>query len=326
MTERDIQRWSREVAQDPGAPSFVRLARAYRRQGRRGAARDVVVRGLARNPEHLEGHSLLALMHVEEGDPVRARDEWETVLRLEPGHFDARRGLGFLALERRDFDAARRHLEAAARVRPGDTTIAQALQVLDRKVAATTPTTPPPPATPAPVAPPAAPPAPAATPAAPPAPAAAPALPSAPTPTGAAGGAADAPGGPGVQPDATPREPDRLFEPLGGEPCFDGALLLDSHGMVLAGRLDEGEERGGELLGALLDSVVAEAIRTTVLVELGEWQELMLDCDAATVHVASLPGRAVVVAKLRPRTPAGWVVRLASTARGLASRFMEGSP
>jgi tetratricopeptide (TPR) repeat protein len=310
MTERDVQRWSREVAQDPGAPSFVRLARAYRRQGRRGAARDVVVRGLARNPEHLEGHSLLALMHVEEGDAVRARDEWETVLRLDPDHFEASRGLGFLALERRDFDAARKHLEAAARVRPGDVTIAQALQVLDRKVAATTPTTPTPPATPIPT----------------PAPPATAQLPPGPALTGAAGATMDSPAGGRAQPDATAQEPDRLFDALGGEPCFDGALLLDFRGMVLAGRLNGGEEGAGELLGALLDGVVAEAIRTAELVHLGEWRELMLDCDAAMVHVASLPGRAVVAAKLRPRTPAGWVVRLAGTARNLATRFMEGSP
>lgn len=257
------------MAEDPGAPSFVRLARAYRREGRRGAARDVVVRGLARNPEHLEGHSLLALMYVEEGDSIRARDEWETALRLEPGHFDASRGLGFLALERKDFAAARTHLEAAARARPGDPTVRQALQVLDRKVAAQ------------------------------------------PAPSGRNGG---------------PRDPGRLFEPLGGEPCFAGALVLDVHGRVLAGSMDDEGEDNGALLGALLDGVVAEAHRTTELVDLGAWQELMIDCENATMHISPLPDGAVVLAKMRPRTPAGWVVRLASSARDLARHFVEESP
>ncbi len=133
MTDHDLQRWSREVAEDPGAPSFVRLARAYRRQGRRGAARDVVLGGLAANPEHVDAHSLLALIHVEDGDRQQARDEWETVLRLDPGNFSASRGLGFLALERSDLPAARRHLDAAARARPDDPAVAQALQVLDRR-------------------------------------------------------------------------------------------------------------------------------------------------------------------------------------------------
>jgi predicted regulator of Ras-like GTPase activity (Roadblock/LC7/MglB family) len=291
MTDRNIQRWSREVAEDPGAPPFVRLARAYRRQGRRGAARDIVVRGLARNPEHLEGHSLLALMHVEEGDPLRARDEWETVLRLEPGHFDACRGLGFLALERREFHAARRHLEAAARARPADSTVAQALQVLDQKTAAAAP--PPDPG---------------------------------PPPGDHAETPAETPSGAGSAADAAPWEPDHLFRPLDGEPCFAGALILDAHGMVLAGALAEEGEDSGALLGALLDGVVAEAGRTTDLVQLGAWQELMVECEKATMHVAPLDDGAVVVSKLRPRTPAGWVVRLAATARGLARRFMEVAP
>jgi tetratricopeptide (TPR) repeat protein len=288
MNKRDMQRWSREVAEDPGAPSFVRLARAYRREGRRGAARDIVVRGLARNPEHLEGHSLLALMYVEEGDSMRARDEWETVMRLQPGHFDASRGLGFLALERKDFGAARTHLEAAAAARPGDPTVGQALQVLDRKVAAAP--RPAPPATPKP---------------------ALVAAPPQPAPSGRNGG---------------PRDPARLFEPLGGEPCFAGALVLDAHGMVLAGFLDGEGEDSGALLGALLDGVVAEAHRTTELVDLGAWQEVMIDCEHATMHVAPLPHGGVVLAKMRPRTPAGWVVRLASSARNLARRFVEESP
>jgi predicted regulator of Ras-like GTPase activity (Roadblock/LC7/MglB family) len=325
MTDRDIQRWSREVAVDPGAPSFVRLARAYRRQGRRGAARDIVVRGLARNPEHLEGHSLLALMHVEEGDPLRARDEWETVLRLEPGHFDACRGLGFLALERCEFHAARRHLEAASRARPADSTVTQALQVLDRKTAAATPRPDPRPPTPtgsrAETSTEGSTGSPAETPAETPpeTPAEAPAETLAETP-------AETPSGAGPGADAAPWEPDHLFRPLDGEPCFAGALILDAHGRVLAGALAEEGEDSGALLGALLDSVVAEADRTTDLVQLGGWQELMVECEKATMHVAPLDDGAVVVSKLRPRTPAGWVVRLASTARGLARRFMEVAP
>jgi predicted regulator of Ras-like GTPase activity (Roadblock/LC7/MglB family) len=320
MTDRDIQRWSREVAEDPGAPSFVRLARAYRRQGRRGSARDIVVRGLARNPEHLDGHSLLALMHVEEGDPVRARDEWETVLRLEPGHFDARRGLGFLALERRDYNAARRHLEAAARARPGDPTVAQALQVLDRKTtAAEAPesgsrSTGPRGAGPEPGAE-----------AGPGAAAEAPAR----TGTEAPGATVDDTGAP--TPDGAPsaaisRAPEGLFHTLDGEPCFAGALVLDAQGMVLAGALAREGQDSGALLGALLDGVVAEANRTTDLVQLGRWEELMVECENATLHVAPLDDGAVIVSKLQPRTPAGWVVRLAATARSLARRFMEATP
>ena len=136
MTEREIERWTREVADDPGAPSFVDLARAYRAQGRRDAARDVVLQGLEERPEHVRAHALLALIYVEDGEREKAGDEWQIALRLEPGNFDANRGLGFLALERGDLRAARRHLEAAAEARPDDSAVGQAMEVLERREAA----------------------------------------------------------------------------------------------------------------------------------------------------------------------------------------------
>jgi predicted regulator of Ras-like GTPase activity (Roadblock/LC7/MglB family) len=136
MSDRDLPRWTREVAEDPGAPAFVRLARVYRKQGHRQAAREVVMRGLERSPRHVDAHALLALLLVEDGDRAGAQDAWETVLRLEPASFDARRGLGFLALERRDLAAARRHLDAAHDARPDDPAVAQARDVLARREAA----------------------------------------------------------------------------------------------------------------------------------------------------------------------------------------------
>lgn len=135
MNASDLQRWSRDVAEDPGAPAFLPLARAYRRQGRRDAALSVVLRGLERNPEHVEAHALLALLYVDAGERQRAGDEWQTILRLDPDNFDARRGLGFLALEKGDLARARAHLQAAADARPGDPTISQALGVLARREA-----------------------------------------------------------------------------------------------------------------------------------------------------------------------------------------------
>ncbi|HEX7120152.1 MAG TPA: tetratricopeptide repeat protein [Longimicrobiales bacterium] len=123
----DLQRWSEEVARDPASPAFLSLARAYRRQGRRDAALRICLRALERQPSHVEGHVLLALLYLETGDREKASDEWATVLRLDPGNFDAHRGLGFHYLERRDHDAARRHLERAAAVRPDDPAVRDAL-------------------------------------------------------------------------------------------------------------------------------------------------------------------------------------------------------
>lgn len=127
----ELQEWSREVARDPAAPAFLDLARAYRRDGRLEAAIQLCVRALARNPAHIEGHSLLAQLYLESGDRERAGDEWSIVLHLEPDHFESLRGLGFLWLERGDYDSARRHLERASELRPGDAAVREALGLLE---------------------------------------------------------------------------------------------------------------------------------------------------------------------------------------------------
>jgi predicted regulator of Ras-like GTPase activity (Roadblock/LC7/MglB family) len=274
MTERDLQRWSREVAEDPGAPSFVRLARAYRREGRRTAAREVVIRGLHAHPEHVDAHALLALIHVEDDERQQARDEWETVLRLDPGNFDASRGLGFLALERGELETARHHLEAAAAARPADPAVSQALQVLDRREARANA-----------------------------------------EPAGANGAAAVASPG---------RDPERVFDPLAGEAPFRGALLLDARGLVLAGRLERGSD--ADLLGALLNTSVAEAERTSELLGLAPWRGMVLEGRDAIVRVAALNGGAAVVLVAERDAPAGWVVRTAKRATALAERFLGGKP
>lgn len=281
------------MAEDPGAPSFVRLARAYRRQGRRRAARDVVLAGLQQHPEHVDAHALLALLCVEDEDRERARDEWEIVLRLDPGNFDASRGLGFLALERGDLDAARRHLDIAARGRPDDPAVRQARQVLERREAraATAGTDPGPP--------------------------------DGGLPPGGESMGMEAPAdeGPGEEDEAASLDPQRVFASLSGEGPFMGALLLDDQGLVLAGSM---AQEGGEpeLLVGMLGTAVAEARRTAELMKLGGWQGLLLDCEVAALHVAPVAD-AVLVMAARRNAPAGWVVRTAEQARSLARRFLE---
>ena len=304
MSISDLQRWSRDVAEDPASPSFLPLARAYRRQGRRDAARALVLRGLERNPEHVDAHALLALLHVDAGERERAGDEWEMILRLDPENFDARRGLGFLALERGELPRARRHLEAARNARPGDPTVDQALQVLVRRevprsgdgVRAGTPAR--------------------ATPAA-----------DGSANTGGAPRGATAPTARSVAPGPSPSsdgavDPARIFEPLAREAPFLGALLLDRSGLVLAGGLSAAATGDGEALGALLSPAIDEAVRTADLLELGGWQGVMLDCEGAVLHLAPVAEGVLVVAA-RQGAPAGWVVRTASRARALALRFLE---
>lgn len=211
----ELRRWSDEVARDPGAPAFLPLARALRRQGRRDAAIRLCLRGLERNPGHLEAHALLAALYAETGERERACDEWAAILRYDAGHFEANRGLGFHWLERGDLTRARRHLERARDRRPDDRAVGEALTVLaargggGERASAHSP---------------------------------APAL-------------VHSAGRPGAETHAHVRDPARVFEPLLDEPPFLGALVIDRQGLILAGTCRPGSdiEELGAVLGAAID-------------------------------------------------------------------------
>jgi|GEM_PF-281246 len=138
----DLQRWSEEVARDPASLSFLPLARAYRRQGRRDAALKLCLRGLEHHPTHVDAHGLLAVLYFESGQRSKAYDEWSMVLRLEDNNFEALRGMGFYHLEQNDDTTARRHLERASALKPHDPAVQEALRILRERTGEVTQTEP----------------------------------------------------------------------------------------------------------------------------------------------------------------------------------------
>lgn len=124
-----IRRWQEEVAEDPGAPAYLLLADAYRRDGKLEVAKRLCVRGLERNPEHVAGHYLLGRVYRELGEAEKAHDEWDITLGLDPQHPQARRALGYLCMERLEWGAAVRHLESVAAADPSDRTLLEALEL-----------------------------------------------------------------------------------------------------------------------------------------------------------------------------------------------------
>lgn len=131
-----IRRWQEEVARDPGSASFLPLAEVYRKEGRFAVALRLCVRGLERNPDHVEGHVLLARIYRELGELEPACDELDIALRLDPDHRSARRALGYLFLERRMWAAAIRHLEVAAEHDRHEPRLASALALARRHLSA----------------------------------------------------------------------------------------------------------------------------------------------------------------------------------------------
>ncbi|HET9982519.1 MAG TPA: tetratricopeptide repeat protein [Longimicrobiales bacterium] len=298
----ELRRWSDEVARDPGAPAFLPLARALRRQGRRDAALRLCLRGLEHNPGHLEAHALLAVLYLEAGDRDRACDEWAAILRHDAGHFEANRGLGFHWIERGELARARPHLERALDRRPEDGPVREALTVLaargrggERGSGGVGDTA------------------------------------IAPSPTrplshsagrAPAGGPASGPPGAEVHPHV--RDPARVFEPLLAEPPFLGGLVIDRQGLILAGtcRPDSDIEELGAVLGAAID----ESARTAEYLALGHWRGALLEAERAVVHMTPLPGDLAVLLAVRSDVPAGYVLRLSARASQMARAFLGVEP
>jgi tetratricopeptide (TPR) repeat protein len=306
----DLQRWSEDVARDAASLSFLPLARAYRRQGRREAALRLCLRGLEHHPSNVEGHALLAIIYFESGQRLKAYDEWSMVLTLEPHNFDALRGMGFYHLEQEDNEAARRHLELAASIKPGDPAVREGLRMISERtgeievpalpplepweqesVGWTRPAKRTEPsqeveilrAAPAPILQAAA--------------------------VAASGTASD--------------DPAHLFDPImrGGQVL--GALLLDAQGLVLAGSLGGGIGAQTEALGAILGGAIEEAVRMTQHLSLGSWDGILLEAETAVLHFAPVQEGMIVLLAAQRNAPAGWVLRSAHQAAALATKFLE---
>jgi hypothetical protein len=345
----DLRRWSDEVARDPTSLAFLPLARAYRRQGQREAARQLCLRGLEHYPTHAEAHSLLALLYLEDGDRAKAADEWSMVLRIDPNHFESLRGIGFCYLEEDQLSRARQALERAALLRPHDATVQEALQVLGTRQELHTGTV--------------------TTNASPddmdvqdhadvhhregsanagPVITADPSFRDAwmspaggdlvsPTSSGARAtpdivGSHPAPAAFAAPASSADRaralaldfaDPTSVFNSLTGTGPLLGVLLIDAHGMVLAGSMARGTPGSEESLGAMLGPAIAEAGRTVAHLALGEWQGMLIEAGVAMLHVAPVRTGTYVVLAGRRAAPSGWMLRSAGQAREIALRYLE---
>jgi predicted regulator of Ras-like GTPase activity (Roadblock/LC7/MglB family) len=100
---------------DPRAAARFAAADELRLRGQHAAALHAALDALAEHPYDADGHHLLARIYAAAGDTVRARDEWETALRLDPSHSSARAALaapGQSALSIEDEDTLPRGMRA----------------------------------------------------------------------------------------------------------------------------------------------------------------------------------------------------------------------
>ncbi len=126
----DVRALSAELARDPTSLVFLELGEKLRRRGQYYAAVKVILGGLQRHPDLVEGHDLYARVLVDMGEDEWAGEVWQGVLERDARHGGAHKGLGFLAFRRGGLEEALDHLELALAADPTDPSVVQALKTV----------------------------------------------------------------------------------------------------------------------------------------------------------------------------------------------------
>jgi tetratricopeptide (TPR) repeat protein len=305
----DIRTLSAALARDPMSLQYLELAEALRRRGKLDEALQVASHGLGRHPGHADGYDALARIHSDKGDLAEARAAWEQVLVLVPEHGGALRGISFLFFRQGDTKRAVEALEHAVAANPDDEAAQRALAAL--KVVAW-------PATPAA--------SPRKTPSdVPQLRATASALRSARLMADATGPAAPTPAA--SAPPPAPAPPPAAARPAvfaGLEGATADMLLLDGHGLVMAGGLKAPDGRDvSELAAAALAGVSGEASRTAAYLELGAWTVIVAEAEQANVVLSPVGESALVMLRRDKSTAVGLALRIGERAKRAAAQWLE---
>ena len=344
----EIRRLSDELAREPASLVFLPLGEALRRQGQVDFALNVALRGLERHPHNADAHDLLARIAVDRGELERAFDEWDMVLRFAPRHAGARKGMGFVLFRQGKLEEAERYLAEAMEADGSDQSTIAALAHVRRALGRPISEMPPAPERPGDAGRPALPPL--------------PEMPLQPRPSGEtrisgaqhrasgevlkpapSGGALpeppwlsqtlrnSAPPEPAAAPDVDPRErealarnPRALFADLIGD-ADQTALLLDAEGFVLAGAYVTSDDRDvAQEVGAELSGVSDEAQRAMRHLDLGDWQQIIVETEVATIALAPGPRAGLLLVAADGTMPLGMVRRFLDRAAARARSFVEG--
>ncbi|MDZ4259012.1 MAG: tetratricopeptide repeat protein [Gemmatimonadales bacterium] len=112
--------------------------------------------------------------------------------------------------------------------------------------------------------------------------------------------------------------PATLVEPLPTLGANDARMVLaDTQGMRIVGRIGDGQDATADRAAAEASGLVREATRTTRLLGLGDWQEIIVEGPAARAIILPVEETALLLVQRPLTTPVGRLRSLAS--RGVAA-------
>lgn len=271
MDAEAIRTMSEQLADDPTSLVFLPLAEALLARGELAHASRVARRGADRHSRRADVHDLVARVALAMNDEASAERAWQASLAIAAEFGAAHRGLGFLCYRQGRWDDAEAHLSRARAATPGDPSLEAAWQALQlaRRESAR---------------------------------------------IEEEAASAPEPGSePGSGPSGTPTTDSHwagatLFDAILGESA-QVALLLDSDGLVVAGRYETADGADlGSVIGAHLSGVSDEASRAMRHFGLGAWTRMQLESEAATIVMAPAETGVTLVAAPR-EVPLGFVRR-----------------
>jgi len=108
-----LERTVRGASHRAPSVALFRQADRYRNEGRYEEASQLVIQGLAQDPDSGVGHLLSAYLHVATRQTDRAKIDFQRVLELDPYHPRALLGIAKICLEEQDQEGAKALLDRA---------------------------------------------------------------------------------------------------------------------------------------------------------------------------------------------------------------------
>jgi predicted regulator of Ras-like GTPase activity (Roadblock/LC7/MglB family) len=102
-----------------------------------------------------------------------------------------------------------------------------------------------------------------------------------------------------------------------------GLLLVDRRGLVLTGGIVDQDRAVAEEVAAYLAGAAQEAERTARLLELGEWDAMVVEGEEGNIHVARPTGETLLLVARDRDVPPGRLAVLAERAARVSRRWLE---